>query len=154
MAAGLKKFTYPTLPGFDANWRELKATGGYSQSDFSLQASVSSVQDLQAGQRPGGDRQGNLMALSVRKAWSTEWSSEFGIQKQNWLGERLYSPGLIDVLRRQKTLTQRASLNWSYEHNQAVILEYKDVKNDENISIFGYRNKQWLLHWQWLPFSK
>jgi len=33
-------------------------------------------------------------------------------------------------------------------------LEYKNVKNDENISIFGYRNKQWLLHWQWLPFAK
>jgi hypothetical protein len=154
VAAGLKKFTYPTLPGFDANWREVKATLGYFQPDFSAQLSTSSVQDLQAGQRPGGDRHGNLTALGVRKAWSPEWSSEIGFQRQKWVGERLYSPGLIDVLRQQHTQTKRISLNWSYAHNQVLILEYKHVKNDENISIFGYRNKQWLLHWQWLPFAK
>jgi hypothetical protein len=115
---------------------------------------MSSVQDIQAGQRPGGDRRGSLKGLNLRRAWNSELASEFGLQSQSWSGERLYSPGLIDVLRQQQTKTKRLSLNWSYAHNQALILEYKNVKNDENISIFGYRNKQWLLHWQWLPFAK
>jgi hypothetical protein len=154
LSAGLKKFVYPTLPGFDAHWREVKATWAYAQPAFSIQGSASSVQDLQAGQRPGGDRTGRLAALGARFAWTPEWSSEVGLQNQNWVGERLYSPGLIDVLRKQQTQTKRVSMNWTYAHNQALILEYKDVKNDENISIFGYRNQQWLLHWQWLPFAK
>ena len=154
IAAALKKFTYPTLPGFNANWREVKVSLGYAQPHYSIQSSVSSVQDIQAGQRPGGDRQGHLKGLRLRRAWSPEWSSELGWQSQNWVGERLYSPGLIDSRRLQETQIKSVSLNWSYAPNQALILEYKDVKNDENISIFGYRNKQWLLHWQWLPSSK
>jgi hypothetical protein len=154
LATGFKKFGYPTLPGFDANWREFKGILGYSQPHYAIQINMSSVQDIQAGQRPGGDRRGNLKGLSLRRAWNSELASEFGLQSQSWSGERLYSPGLIDVLRQQHTKTKRLSLNWSYAHNQALILEYKNVKNDENISIFGYRNKQWLLHWQWLPFAK
>jgi hypothetical protein len=153
VAAGLKKFGYPTLPGFDAQWRELRSMLSYTQPNYAIQTSLSSVQDVQSGQRPGGDRRGNLKGLSLRRAWTSEWSSELGLQSQTWVGERLYSPGLIDVLRQQQTLTKRMSLNWSYADNQALILEYKEVKNDENISIFGYRNKQWLLHWQWLPFA-
>ena len=153
VAAGLKKFGYPTLPGFDAQWREVKGMLSYTQPNYAIQTSLSSVQDVQSGQRPGGDRRGNLKGLSLRRAWNSEWSSELGLQSQTWVGERLYSPGLIDVLRQQQTLTKRMNLNWSYAHNQALILEYKEVKNDENISIFGYRNKQWLLHWQWLPFA-
>jgi hypothetical protein len=153
VAAGLKKFGYPTLPGFDAQWRELKGMMSYTQPNYAIQTSLSSVQDVQSGQRPGGDRRGNLKGLSLRRALTSEWSSELGLQSQTWVGERLYSPGLIDVLRQQQTFTKRMSLNWSYADNQALILEYKEVKNDENISIFGYRNKQWLLHWQWLPFA-
>ena len=153
VAAGSKKFGYPTLPGFDAQWREVKGMLSYTQPNYAIQTSLSSVQDVQSGQRPGGDKRGNLKGLSLRRAWNSEWSSELGLQSQTWVGERLYSPGLIDVLRQQQTLTKRMNLNWSYAHNQALILEYKEVKNDENISIFGYRNKQWLLHWQWLPFA-
>ena len=153
VAAGLKKFGYPTLPGFDAQWHELKGMLSYTQPNYAIQTSLSSVQDVQSGQRPGGDRRGNLKGLSLRRAWTSEWSSELGLQSQTWVGERLYSPGLIDVPRQQQTFTKRMSFNWSYANNQALILEYKEIKNDENISIFGYRNKQWLLHWQWLPFA-
>ena len=154
MAAGLKLFNYPALIGFNARWTEARAGLNYKSANLWLQSSLSVVQDTQSGQRPGGDRIGTLAALSARAVLQAPWSGEVGVQTQHWQGDRLYSPGLIDVRRVQNTQMLRLALSYQLPHDQTLVLEYKDVKNSESISIFGYRNQQLQLHWLWQPLRK
>ena len=70
-------------------------------------------------------------------------------QYQNWAGAQAYSPGLIDVARRQHTQLTRATLWYELTKQQALYLEYRGVRNRENISLFEYQSRAWQLGWQW-----
>jgi hypothetical protein len=79
---------------------------------------------------------------------------ELGWLWQRWEGTRAYSPGLIDVARLQQTRVLRAAVSYQLRAQQALILELKDTRNDENISIFDYRNLALQLSWQWQPLKR
>jgi hypothetical protein len=148
---------YPTLSGFDAQWWETRGALTYRKDDSWFQISASAVQDKQRGQRPGGDRSGMFTSVQGRTTWSTPWGQrmlgEAGFQLQSWQADSVFSPGLIDVRRAQNTSIFRLAATLPIDVQQAVILEFKDTQNYENISIFEYRNQSVQLSWQWNFFT-
>ena len=147
----LNSTAYASLEGFDAQWREARATLSHHSEDWLLQASASSVQDQARGQRPGGNRAGMLAGLQGRMNLGKGVTAELGWQLQNWAGSRDYFPGLLDTPRLQRTRTFRASTTFPLSAEHALVLEFRDTRNHENISIFDYRNRTVQLNWQWQP---
>lgn len=142
---------YPTLSGFDSRWWEARATVAYRLGGSGWQASASTVKDLELGQRPGGDRRGVFVGLLGFWELGGGVVGELGWQTQRWQGERVYSPGLIDVSRSQSMRTLRAAATFPLRTGQSLILEYKDTQNHENITLFEYRNQSVQLSWRWQP---
>jgi hypothetical protein len=143
--------SYPTLTGYDARWWETRGTLTYRGVASLWQASASALQDNGTGQRPGGDRTGVFAGLQGRLDLGHNVRGELGWQLQRWQGERAYFPGLIDDKRVQKTQVLRAAAVFPLSEQQAVVLEYKNTKNDENIATFNYRDQVLQLSWQWQP---
>jgi hypothetical protein len=145
----LSFISHPTLTAYDARWWETRGTLTY-RGDASLwQASASAVQDSGAGQRPGGDRAGIFANLQGRFSLGRDVRGELSWQRQHWLGERAYFPGLIGDRRIQKTQVLRAAAVFPLSEQQAIAVEYRNTRNDENISIFNYRDQVLQLSWQW-----
>ena len=145
----LSLISYPTLTAYDARWWETRGTLTYRGSDSLWQASASAVQDSGTGQRPGGNRAGIFASLQGRVNLGNDVRGELGWQMQQWKGERAYFPGLIDDRRSQKTQVLRAAAVFPLSEQQAIVLEYRNARNEENISIFNYRDQILQLSWQW-----
>lgn len=47
------------------------------------------------------------------------------------------------------TQLTRATLWYELTKQQALYLEYRGVRNRENISLFEYQSRAWQLGWQW-----
>lgn len=144
---------YPTLSGFDAQWWETRGALTYRKDNTWFQVSASAVQDRATGQRPGGDRVGMFGSVQGRMSLGNRVLGEAGWQLQSWQADGVFSPGLIDVRRAQNTSIFRLAATLPIDTQQAVILEFRDTQNYENISIFEYRNQAVQLSWQWNFFT-
>lgn len=151
VSESLSLISYPTLTSFDARWWETRGTLTYRGVESTWQASASALRDNETGQRPGGDRSGVFASLQGRLDLGHNVRGELGWQLQRWQGERAYFPGLIDDKRVQKTQVLRAAAVFALNEQQAVVVEYRHTQNDENISIFNYRDQVLQLIWQWQP---
>lgn len=149
VAAGWNKVSYATLSSFDAQWWETRGTLSYRKGDLWLQSSLSAVQDQQNGHRAGGDRAGTLASLQGRLGLGGQVVVELGWHLQRWQGALDYFPGLIDVRRQQNTRTLRAAAIYPLNGQSTLVLEWKNTENDENISVFAYRDRVLQLSWQW-----
>lgn len=145
---------YPTLSNFDAQWWETRGALSYLGDDIWLQANAGAVKDKQIGERPGGDRMGSFANIRGRFSFSEHVQAELGWQFQHWEGEKPYFPGLIDAQRTQNMSIVRAAATFSFNECHAISLEFKDIRNQENISIFDYRNWILQLNWQWQPLRQ
>ena len=145
---------YPTLSNFDAQWWETRGALSYLGDDSWWQANVGAVKDRQAGERPGGDRTGSFANIRGRFSLGSRVQAELGWQFQHWEGEKAYFPGLIDVQRTQNTNFMRMAAIFPLNECHAINLEFKDIRNQENISIFEYRNWILQLNWQWQPLRQ
>lgn len=148
-AAGWTRIGYPTLSSFDSQIWDARGLLTYRSSDTYALGSVGYAYDHGTTQRPGGDRRGLVASLTARRRVAGEMLAELGWNLQNWNGERVYSPGLIDVAREQSTRLLRAALIVPLGAQQAIHLEYRNVRNRENISLFEYREQMLQLSWQW-----
>jgi len=145
---------YPTLSNFDAQWWETRGTLSYLGEDVWWQANVGAVTDRQAGERPGGDRAGTFANIRGRFPLGSRVQAEMGWLLQRWEGDKAYFPGLIDVQRTQNTNLIRMAAIFPLNECHAINLEFKDIRNQENISIFEYRNWILQLNWQWQPLRQ
>jgi hypothetical protein len=149
VAASWSAFAYPNLSSFDAQWWETRATLRHRRDDLWWQASVSALQDRQVRERPGGNRIGAFADLQGRIGLADRVVGEAGWKLQRWHGERNYFPGLIELPRLQQTRVLRAAAVFQLSLQQALVLEFKETKNYENITVFDYRNRAVQLYWQW-----
>ena len=145
---------YPTLSNFDAQWWEARGGLSHQGEDSWWQANVGTVTDKQSDERPGGNRTGIFANIRGRFALGSRVQGEIGWQFQRWEGDKAYFPGLIDLQRIQNTSLIRTAATFSLNDCHAMNLEFKDIRNDENISIFEYRNWILQLNWQWQPLRK
>lgn len=153
-ALSWSRIEYPTLHGFDAEWRELRGALGYTGEQLSLRGNAGLLQDRQLGNRPGGDRNGSSVALQGSWAFAGGSLAELGWTWQRWRGADFYFPGLIDRRRTQDTQTLRAAATLPVSTQHSLQLEYRQVHNNENISLFAYRNDVLQLNWVWQPLRQ
>ncbi|MFN3790829.1 tetratricopeptide repeat protein [Massilia sp.] len=141
---------YATLRNFDSEVLEARALLSYRTGALAANAAFGVLSDRARGSRPGGNRHGNFLTLSMRKALGWDTHGEVAWTRQRWDSAAPYSPELlIDEVRAQRTQVVRATLSHQVAKNQTVALEARMVRNHENISIFQYTNRQLQLSWQW-----
>lgn len=145
------KVNYPSLTGFDSKWRELRTALSYNKGRASWQMATGIMDDQQTGPRPGGNRVGSRVTLEGQFDLDGLMLLQAGWQMQKWQGAARYFPGLIDVQRSQHTAALRLAVVLPIGNQQALTIEYKDIRNAENISIFEYRNQGLQFSWQWHP---
>jgi len=152
MVAGVSHVVYPTLTNFDANIWELRGLLTYATTQSRAQASLGYLSDHAIAGRPGGNRQGWFASLQDRFRVSGEMFGDIGWTRQTWHSDSAYSPGLIDQIRHQETQMLHAKLIVPLATHQAVQIEWRGVRNDENITLFQYRSRLLQLSWQWQDF--
>jgi hypothetical protein len=147
--AGVTHTQYLTLTNFDSNAYELRGQLTRRTDKLYTSASLSYLDDRARAERPGGGRKGWLANLVARRPLGNALTGELAYTRQAWNSDSAYSPGLIDQLRAQETHVLRGTMVYQLKKNQALQLEARLVRNNENISIFQYNNKQLQLSWQW-----
>lgn len=142
---------YPSQSQFDAQQNELRLQLIHRGQEHLFHTSTGLVNDDSSKGRPGGDRAGWTASLFARIGLGYGITGEAAWNVIDWRGSRPFSPGLIDVRREQQTRQFRLSLQYALGHGQALIAEYRQIDNLENISIMGYHGRQFSLNWQWQP---
>jgi hypothetical protein len=140
---------YPTLTGYDADIVKFLVALSYLERETRFMGSLGVARDKGENRRPGGDKQGWMANLSLRHPLGERLFGELSWTRQDWRGEKAYSPGLIDAKRDQRTSLWRAALVLPLNARQSLALEYKYLDNRENISIFRYQSRQLMLGWQY-----
>ena len=149
LIASVTNAVYPTQSNFNSNTLELGQQISYQNTWSFSQANLSYLTDHALGPRPGGDRHGWLVSLGSRFRLSDRILGELNWSHQNWQSDSAYSPGLIDQARHEDTQIWRSGLSYQLAPHQSLLLEWRTVHNNENISIFQYRSQQIKLSWQW-----
>lgn len=142
--------TYQSLGNFNSDVFELRALLSRQAGTLGASATLGALSDRARGARPGGDRHGNYLTLSLRKPLGWKFSGELAWTRQQWNSAAPYSPELlIDQVRAQRTQVLRAVLSYQAGKDHTLVLEGRALRNRENISIFQYDNRQLQLSWQW-----
>lgn len=150
LTASATRTDYVTLPTFDARVFEGRAQLAHQLGTLAASATAAVLSDKARNDRPGGNRHGNYLTLSLRKSFGASINADLSYTRQAWDSASAYSPELlIDQVRSQRTQVLRAALTWQVSKYQSVALEGRAVRNRENISIFQYNNRQLQLSWQW-----
>lgn len=149
LMAGFTRNQHVTLTNFDSNTFEVRGQLSYRKTDLYSSASLGYVDDRAVAERPGGDRHGVAFNLLGRRLLGGTNIGELAYTFQTWNSELAYAPGLIEEVRRQATHVLRATLIFPLAKNHALQLEGRLVRNDKDISIFRYDNRQLQLSYQW-----
>ena len=149
LAANVAHAAYKTLPDFNSNTWEARSLLSYRNKRVLTQASLSYLTDAALADRPGGDRRGWLARVNVRAGLSQNFFGDLGWTRQYWQSDKPYSPGVIDQIRQQHLQIWHGALSYRLSPRQSLILEWRAVKNAENISLFEYDDRQIKLSWQW-----
>jgi hypothetical protein len=152
LLTGASRLEYATLDRFDSTTLEAGAQLNYQRDNAGVQASGGYLYDRGASNRLGGNREGWFAGLQGKFSLPAGISAELGWTRQHWKGEVPYSPGLIDQIRQQNTHLLRAAMILPVRPGHALSLEWRQVHNNENISLFQYRSRLIQLSWQWQPF--
>ncbi|NRR29093.1 tetratricopeptide repeat protein [Oxalobacteraceae bacterium] len=149
LLGGLSYNSYKTLSNFDATLLELRSVLGYRSAPAQAQLSAGYLNDRGNGSRPGGARNGWSARLFVHAELPARLQGELDWSRQYWNGHAPYSPGLIELERQQYTRSLRATLSYPVARGHALQLEWRQVHNQENISLFQYQSRQLQLSWRW-----
>jgi len=133
--------SYPTRDNYDGNTAELGVVLNYRKKREQLELSLSELHDHAIAARPGGDRDGWFGNLQWYTLLTPGLYGEAGLSHQYWQSQQIYSPGLIEVARRQNTSTVRAALQWYLRPGLSLYLEARVVRDRENISLFQYNSR-------------
>jgi tetratricopeptide (TPR) repeat protein len=140
---------HPTLYRFDANLLRAQALLTFQGRDTQFLGGLGVARDDGESGRAGGDRRGWTANLIVRQRLGERLLGEFSWSRQSWRGEAAYLPGLFDERREQRATLWRVGASYAVTPRQSVLLEYRFLDNQENISLFAYRSRQIMLNWQY-----
>lgn len=149
LTAGMSRADYLTLSNFNANTLELRGQFTYHRDADLAAISLGGLDDRALAARPGGDRRGWLATLQWKHQLPFQLMGELNYSQQRWNGSAAYAPGFIDDVRKQRTTVLRAALSYPLSPSQSLLIEGRQVRNQESISIFQYNDRQLQLSWQW-----
>lgn len=151
LLGSLSHVSYPTRTNYDSNTVELGTTLSW-RGPRQVTFSVSGLADRGERGRLGGDRHGWYSSLQLTQPLSARLRADIGLTRQVWRSSDVYAPDQIDIARHQDTVQLRAALQWALTANQSVQLEWRGVRNKENISLFQYNSRLIQLNWRWDNF--
>ncbi|MES2298111.1 MAG: tetratricopeptide repeat protein [Pseudomonadota bacterium] len=141
---------YLTLANFNSNTYELRSQLTYRDENRYASASLGFLEDRASqAARPGGNRHGWLGNVILRRGLGGATTGELAYTRQSWQSETAYLPGVIEQVRSQATHVLRASLTLPLSKGQSLVLDWRAVRDKENISVFQYNSRQLQLSWQW-----
>lgn len=149
-AVGHSEYVHRTK--FDSNTGELGALLTYRGPRHNSAISAGWLADHGEAGRLGGKRHGWYASLQLQPRLFKEVTTELALTRQDWRGETIYSPDLVEAVRNQSTRQVRVALNWSVAPQHGVLLEWRHVRNKENISLFQYNSQSLQLSWRWSGF--
>lgn len=149
LSGTLARADYLRLSNFNATSIDWRLRLSHQAGSHSASLSVGLQRDYANVLRPGGDRRGNSVQAQWRQRYGNAVMAELSYSLQNWNSERAYSPGLIDQVRDQRTHVLRGTLSYPLGRDHNLLLELRDLRNQENISLFQYSSRQIQLSWQW-----
>lgn len=151
LLASLSHVRYPTRTKYDSNTLEL-GTSLYWRGTQQLSFSLSGLLDMGQNGRLGGDRHGWYSSLQLTQPLPYNLKGELGWTRQVWQSSDVYSPEIIDIVRHQDTRQLRAAVLMPLGAHQSLQLEWRAVRNQENISLFQYNSHAIQLNWRWDNF--
>lgn len=149
---GISRLQYSTLANYNATTYETGGSLVYQNSTMRAQALASYLVDQGSAARLGGNRHGWTTGINSTFKVAGNATGELGWTYQTWQGNSIYSPELIDVIRRQKTNLWRAALTLPVQPSHSIRLEFRQVSNRENISLFQYNSRLFQISWLWSAF--
>lgn len=152
VSAALGNIAYLTRQKFDSNTGEVSALLNYRGAANQQQAALGALVDRGEAGRLGGNRHGWYTSLQWQRQFNARLNAELGWTRQDWRGQTVYFPGLIDAVREQSTRQWRAALATPLSRSQSLQLEWRHVQNKENISLFQYNSQVVQLNWRWNGF--
>jgi tetratricopeptide (TPR) repeat protein len=152
VSASLVNVSYLTRKSFDSRTGDLGALLNYRGEHTQSQLSGGLVVDHGRNNRLGGNRHGWYASVQLQRNFNDQWQGELGWTRQDWNGQTVYSAGLIDEVRNQSTRQWRGALAYQMGGGHRLQLEWRDVQNKENISLFQYNSQVVQLSWRWAGF--
>jgi hypothetical protein len=152
LTAGLSHVTYPTRSNYDGSTLETGTALTWRRRGFQAYGSVGVQADHGQSGRLGGNRDGWYNNLLLYSIIDDRFSGQAGWTRQVWRSSKIYSPGLIDLVRHQDTRQLSASVTMETGANHSLQLEWRGVRNQENISLFQYNSRTVQLTWRWDNF--
>lgn len=150
--AALGHIEYTHRHTFNANSAEAGLVASYRGDTTQGQAGTGFLVDHGHVERLGGNRHGWYANAQLQHRFSQAWQGEFGWSRQDWQGQTLYSPGSIDTVRLQSTQQWRVALAWQAAPQHSLLVEWRHVRNKENISLYQYSGHALQLSWRWNGF--
>jgi hypothetical protein len=149
---GLSRVQYVKLTDYDSTTTEVAGILAYQGNATEVQATAGKLSDRGASGRPGGDREGWFAGIQGSRYLRGGIRADLGWTRQQWLSDSVYSPGLIEQVRRQDTQIWRAAVAVPLKPHHTINIEWRHVRNNENISIFQYNSQLIQVSWQWEKF--
>jgi len=150
--SGLSRVEYPTLANFDSSIAEVGGLLAYLGKGAQIQGNFSRLSDRRPTAHLGGNRHGWAASLLGQARIADRLNGELSWSRQSWMSQSAYSPGLIDQTRRQDSQLWRAALIVPIATRHSLLVEWRQVKNDENISLFQYNSRLVQASWLWQSF--
>ena len=152
LTAGVSHVSYPTRSNYDGSTIEAGGALSYRHRGVRLYSGAGVVTDRGQSGRLGGNRDGWYGNALLFGVFDDRFSGQVGWTRQVWRGSAVYSENVIDLVRRQDTRQLSAGLTMELGGRQSVQLEWRAVRNQENISLFQYNSRTVQLTWRWDNF--
>ena len=149
LLTGASHVQYPSRSNYDASTLDLGSSIAYAGARSRAQLSLGALQEHGQAGRPGAGRHGWYEGMQLFASLTDRLSGEAGWNRQRWLSQTMYAPGLIDVIRHQDTRQLRAAVLLALGQQHSLQLEWRQVRNRENISLFQYSSRVLQLSWRW-----
>lgn len=150
---GVTGLDYVDLPDYQARMSEVRGRLEWMPvRSARIRAEAGWLQDKALRDRPGGDKSGPVLQLSVN--WQPGARSALEVfHRQTWLKEEeAYSPGFFGPVRRDshQSLTYAAWRQVLSDH-WVLRLEGRLLQNKDSIALFEYRSSSLGLMLEWWP---
>ena len=149
LLTGASHVQYPSRSNYDASTLDLGSSIAYAGARSRVQLALGALQDHGQAGRPGAGRHGWYEGMQLSGQLTDRLSGEAGWTRQRWLSQTVYAPGLIDLIRHEDTRQLRAAVLLPLGPRHSVQLEWRQVRNRENISLFQYSSRLLQLSWRW-----
>src|SRR5690606_2113398 len=95
LTGSVTRTTYQSLGNFNSDVFELRTLLSRQAGTLGASATLGVLSDRARGDRPGGNRHGNYLTLSLRKPLGWDLSGELAWTRQQWNSAAPYSPELL-----------------------------------------------------------